>query len=317
MDTKFKKNIVMQNNYICKFGPLQNKTNYTSYKNQYNENYSVGIPLTFCDVFVVKLHPLIIAKEFTNCNLKPVMINLVSEKYTDQNIDTLEGVYDEILNMRTNFHCISKQNNNFPPKDDEVIYTPQVMVIRDELLNVAINNIFTVSFITITSKKNTYEILAYKEKDNGNSNNSDSESESSLETENSENIIDKTKNIKLIFSVNTYINFKNKIELIFQTAHFAGNNVIIFNDFGCIADELPIDDIINIFNSCILNYGHLFKQIVFAIFVRTPNEQLVYDTFLEKIFKPQDVINNDHEEDIEQDKLLANILLQQSKSSKI
>ena len=37
----------------------------------------------------------------------------------------------------------------FPPKNEEVIYTPQVMVIRDELLNVAINNIFTVSFISI------------------------------------------------------------------------------------------------------------------------------------------------------------------------
>ena len=316
MDTKFKKNIVMQNNYICKFGPLQNKTNYTSYKNQYNENYSVGLALTFCDVFVVKLHPLTIAREFTNCNLKPVMINLVSEKYTDQNIETLEGVYDEILNMRTNFHCISKQNNNFPPKNEEVIYTPQVMVIRDELLNVSINNIFTVSFISITSKKSDYEILAYKDDNSDDDNNDDNNEESSIDTENSDNIINKTKNIKLILSVNTYLNFKNKLELIFQTAHFAGNKVIIFNDFGCIADELPVDDIINIFNSCILNYGHLFKQIVFAIYVRTPVEQFVYDTFLDKIFKPQDVINtDDNEEDKKQDELLANILLQQTKNT--
>lgn len=302
MDTKYKKNIIMQNNYICKFGPLQNKTVYTSYRNQFNENYSVGIPLNFCDVFVVKLHPLTIAREFFNCNLKPVLINLVTEKYTDHNIENLEGVYDEILNMRTNFQCISKQNNNFPPKEDEVIYTPQVMVIRDEFLNVAINNIFTVSFITVTSKKSDYSILAYKEKEDEDS---DSSTTSSSNSENSNN-----KNIKLIFSVDTYLIFKNKVELIFQTAHFAGNNVIIFNDYGCIFDELPIDDVINIFNSCIFKYGHLFKQIVFAIFVRTPVEQLIHDQFLEKLFKPQDVINND--EDNKQDELLANILIQQT-----
>jgi hypothetical protein len=302
MDTKFKKNIVMQNNYICKFGPLQNKTNYTSYKNQFNENYSVGVPLNFCDVFVVKLHPLTIAREFVNCNLKPVMVNLINDKYTDHNIENLEGVYDEILNMRTNFQCISRQNNNFPPREEEVIYTPQVMVIRDEMLNIAINNIFTVSFITASLKKSDYEILAYKEND-------DSDSDSSSNTENSEEDI---KNIKLIFSVETYLIFKNKLELIFQTAHFAGNNVIIFNDFGCLIDELPVDDIVDIFNSCILKYGHLFKQIIFAIFVRTPIEQTIHDKFLEGIFKPQDVLNNENEEDKQQDELLANILIQQT-----
>ena len=303
MDTKLKKSIVMQNNYICKFGPLQNKTNYTSYKNLFNEEYSVGTPLSFCDVFVLKIHPLTIAREFVNCKLNPVIVNLVGEKYTEHNIENLEGVYDEILNLRTNFQCISRQNNNFPPKENEVIYTPQVMVIRDELLNVALNSIFTVSFLTVTSKKSDYEILAYKEKSDDESSDSDSES-----TENSED----KDNINTIFSVDTYLNFKNKLELVFQTAHFAGNNVLIFNDFGCIADELPIDDLIDIFNSCILKYGHLFKQIVFAIYVRTPLEQIVHDKFLEKIFKPQDVLNNENEEDKKQDELLANILIQQT-----
>lgn len=301
MDTKFKKNIVMQNNYICKFGPLQNKTNYTSYKNHLNEDYSVGIPLNFTDVFILKMHPLIIARECSNCKLNPVLVNLVNERYTEHNIENLDGVYDEILNMRTNFQCISRQNNNFPPKEGEVIYTPQVMVIRDEMLNVSLNNLFTVSFITAISKKSDYQILAFKEKDN-------SESSSSEKS-------DDDKNIRTIFSVDTYISFKNKVELIFQTAHFAGNNVIIFNDFGCLIDELPVDNVIDIFNSCILKYGHLFKQIIFAIFVRTPIEQALHDKFFERIFKPQDVLNNENEEDKKQDELFANILLQQTSSN--
>lgn len=293
MDTKLKKNIVLQNNYICKFGYLRDKTNYMSFKNYLNEEYCVGTPISFCDVYILKLHPLIIAKEFVNCNLSPVLINIVGEKYTEHNIENLEGVYDEILNLRTNFQCISRQNNNFPPKDNEVIYTPQVMVIRDELLNYT-QNIFKVAFITITSKPETYKILPYRE-----------DIDTDLDSEDSKVAIEK---IKTIMSVDTYMLFKNKIELIFQTAHYAGNNVIIFGDFGCIQDKLPIEDIIDIFNSNIFKYGHLFKEIVFAINVRLPKEQQLYEQFCDKIIKPQNIIIDD-EVDNQNDELLANIII--------
>jgi len=294
MDTKLKKNIVLQNNYICKFGYLQNKTNYISCKNYFNYDYCVGTPISFCDVYVVKLHSLVIAKEFINCNLSPVIVNLVGEKYTEHNIENLEGVYDEILNLRTNFQCISRQNNNFPPKDNEVIYTPQVMVLRDELLNPICNisNIFKVAFITITSRPEIYKILPYRESENIES---DSSSDSKIAIE----------KIKTIMTVETYMIFKHKIELIFQTAHYAGNNVIIFNDFGIIKDKLPTEDIIDIFNICILKYGHLFKEVVFAFNVRLPKEHIIYEQFCDKIIKPQDIII----EDTQNDELLANIII--------
>lgn len=293
MDTKFKKNIVMQNNYICKFGYLQNKTTYTSVKNQLNEEYNVGIPMKFCDVYVLKIHPLIIAQEFVNCNSNPALVNVVNEKYTDTNIENLEGVYDEILNLRTNFQCISRQNNNFPPKENEVIYTPQVLVIRDEQLNYT-QKIFKVSFITITSKQEDYHILQYRE---GN----DSDSENSSEK----------MDLVRVMSAETYLLIKSKLELIFQTAHYAGNQVVIFSDFGCLYDNLPIDDFIDVMNSCILKYGHLFKEIIFAIPVRTPKEQILYEKFMQNMIKPQN-IGEDNEEDKQQDKLLANIILNSS-----
>jgi len=303
MDTKFKKNIVMQNNYICKFGYLQNKSSYTSVKNNYNEEYNVGIPIKFCDVFILKIHPLIIAKEFFNCNLNPAIVNVVNEKYTENNIENLEGVYDEILNLRTNFQCISRQNNNFPPKENEVIYTPQVFVMRDEMLNPT-QNIFKVSFITITSKPEEYHILKYKEKEDK------EESEDSHTSESSSD--KKSKNVNRIFSAETYILFKSKIELILQTAHYAGNQVVIFNDFGCIHDDLPFDDFIDIMNSCILKYGHLFKEIIFAIPVRTQAEQLLYERLMEKLIKPQNIMVEDDENDKEQDQILANIIMNTS-----
>ena len=308
MDTKFKKNIVLQNNYICKAGYLQNKTNYNSYKNNFNNDYNVGIPVKFCDVFILKIHPLTIAKEFHNCNLNPVVVNLVTEKYSEHNIDNLEGVYDELLNLRTNFQCISKQNNNFPPKENEVIYTPQVMVIRDETLNLIQNysNIFKVSFITLLSKPESYKILQYYEsKDN---------SENSEDSDESDTESDKNKEIKNILSAETYLHYKSRIELILQTAHYANNQVIIFNDFGCLTDKIPVDDFVEIFNSCILKYGHLFNQIVFAINVRTPAEQLFYENILNNIIKPQEIIKQDSPEDQEQDKLLANIIIKSSAS---
>jgi hypothetical protein len=296
MDTKLKKSLVLQNNYICKFGYLQNKSSYTSYKNQLNENYNVGLPITFCDVYILKIHPLIIAKQFVNLNMNPVILNLVNEKYTMNNIENLEGVYDEILNLRTNFQCISKQNNNFPPKENEVNYTPQVIVMRDETLNPS-PNIFKVSFITLTCKPESYTILKYLETD------SDSEE---LETENSS----LEQKLKKICSVDTYLNLKSKVELVFQTAHYGGNRVLILNDFGCVHDNIPIDDIIDIMNSCILKYGHLFKEIIFALNSRTHEEIEVYDQMLKNIIKPQDIINkDDNMEDINQDTLLANIIM--------
>ena len=279
MDIKLKKSIIMQNNYVCKFGALQNKTNYTSYKNfyKYKEDYNSGIPIDFCDVYVIKMHPLIIAKEIVNHGLNPAIVNLVSDKYGDSNLDSAEGVYDEILNLRSNYQTISKQNNNFPAKENESFYSPQVMIIRDELLNAA-KNIFNVSFITIT-RVDKYEF-----------------------------ILDKKSEPEKIFTVNTYIKLKLKIELIFQTAHTAKNPVIIFSDFGCLKDDLPVKQLVDIFNSCILDYGHCFKQIIFSLNVRTPQEQIIYNTFLEHILKPQDIINKDLEQDLEQDELLANII---------
>ncbi len=299
MDTKLKKNIVMQNNYICKFGPLQNKSNYTSVKNVYNDDYTVGIPLNFCDVYVLKIHPLIIAKEFCAWNLNPAIINIVNDKYSDNNIENLEGVYDEILNLRTNFQCISRQNNNFPPKENEVIYTPQVIVLRDEQLNPQMN-IYKVSFITINSNIDKLKILEFTEDD-------DNISEISNSSD-----IGKVK-ITRILSVKTYVFLKQKLELIFQTAHFAGNQVLILNDLGIVKDKLPYEDIVELLNSCILKYGHLFKEIVFALNSRTNEEQTFYDYLINKIVIPQNIINkDDDEEDKEQDKILANIIMNSS-----
>ena len=116
--------------------------------------------------------------------------------------------------------------------------------------------------------------------------------------------------ITKILSVKTYIYLKQKIELIFQTAHFAGNQVLILNDLGIVRDKIPYEDIIEILNNSILKYGHLFKEIVFALNSRTNEEQAFYDYIMKNLVIPQNIINkDDEEENKEQDKLLANIIM--------
>lgn len=272
MNSKIKKDIITQNNYICKVGYLQNKTFYNSVRNSYYENYDVGIPIQYCDVYILKAHPLTIAKEFYNCGINSVIVNMITENYSEGDVDKLDGVYDELLYLRTNFQCISKQNNNyFPPKENEVIYTPRVIVMRDEMLNLN-KDIFEVSFITSTLKSPSYKILNYIEE---------------TDISSSENI-DEDK-VKKILSVDTYISVKTKIETILQTAYNANKKVVIFNDLLSILNDIPIDDLIDILNSCILKYAHLFKELVFGLTIKTPQDNVIYDMCFDKIIKPQNI----------------------------
>ena len=262
MDSKIKKNITNQNNYLCKFGHLKNMTNYTTHKNFFNENYDIGdteLYTNFADVFVLKVQTLDIARELKLHKINPVIVNLVNEHFTGGNIDSLEGVYDDDLNLRTNFSIIAKMNNNYPPKKNEVLYTQNVIALRDEKINPYnnVNMCFSVSVITVSTHKKY--------------------------------ILDKTDESKL--ELNEYISLKQKIEAVLQTAHMGNNDAIIFRDFGCLEDGLPINDIIEIYNSCILKYGQFFKNIIFCIPIKTSKDIPVFNYFLKEIIKPQDLIN--------------------------
>lgn len=273
MDSKNRKNITQQNNYICKFGPLKNMTNYECCKNVYNDNYDLGDPElydNFADVYVLKVNTVDISRELVMHNLKPVVINLVNEHFTGGNIDSLEGVYDEDLNLRTNFTIIAKMNNNYPPKKNDVIFTKEVIVLRDDKLNVnQLNNCFKISIITCSTHRK-YNL-------------------------------DKNDESKL--ALDEYINLKQKIETIMQTAHLGGNDAVIFRDFGCLEDGLPINDLVEIYNSTILKYGQLFKNIIFCIPIKTSKDIPIFNYFLKEIIKPQELVN-ENDLDSEQEELI-------------
>lgn len=277
MDVKNKKQYISQNTWLCKFGNLKNLTNYQVAKNTYRESYETDNHLDnggFCNVYVIKSHCLSIAHDLvakSNNKIKPAILNIVSEKFENSGIDNLEGVLDDQLHMKTNFTSVAKMNSCHPPKQNEVIYNPFITVVRDESMNINPQNIFIVSVITITSLKE-YKVL---------------ESEDGP-----------------VMTVESYISTKMKIESVFQTAHLGGHGVLILNDFGCTRDSIPIGDLVDIYNSCILKYGHLFQDIIFAFPIKDTKDIASFAYFLKQIIKPQELCQNEEQEEAQ---LLAEI----------
>jgi hypothetical protein len=90
------------------------------------------------------------------------------------------------------------------------------------------------------------------------------------------------------------------IESVFQTAIAGGHNVLLLTAFGNTEDEVPPEDIVEIYNMCIFKYGHRFKKIIIGIPLWCG--EFLFDLFNKNIVRPQNIVdselnsNNDHEE---------------------
>lgn len=258
-----KKYLMGQNIYLCKYGQLQNLPLYKSVKSYYNSDFDTPTTQSFCDVYVKPIHPLIIAKEFVQKGLNPVILTTVTHEFNGSNIEASEGMNDDILNMRTNFHRTLNNIGLYPIKGAEVVYAPHVTVIRDESFNIVnVPDMFKVGVIA------TAPLHEPVLKDNN-------------------------------FSLNDYYVTKEIIEVIFQTAIVGNHNVLILTDFGCKSDKNPLKDIVEIFNMHILNYGHMFKYIVFAFHINEQTDLMYYTYYSKEIVKPQDLVKPDDDESIQ------------------
>ena len=71
--------------------------------------------------------------------------------------------------------------------------------------------------------------------------------------------------------INNKFSFKDreitykKIESIFKIAILYNYEIIILGALGCGAYRNPVEEVIEIFNECIIKYGHNFKKIIFSI----------------------------------------------------
>lgn len=214
-----------------------------------------------CNVKVMYEHALdcaepyseIGAQSFTKENkLNPAVLNVVSRDFTGDNFESSEEMRDEMMNIRTTFCVNPIKHGIYPVKEQQCVHTPYVNVIRPKnpMQLLPWNKCYRVGFITTSPIHQ-------------------------------EGIIRK-------MTSSDYVKTCTIIENVFQVAIGLGHKVLILTPFGHEEDNNPIDDIIQIYNFCIMKYGHKLHSIIIAIPPYYPKE--LYMKYTQDIIKPNEIV---------------------------
>jgi hypothetical protein len=293
-DTRHKRMFISQNITEAKSGLYQKFQKYETVPFFYVENCDPGKTDSICEVKVVHEHALDVAEtyadrghvNFTKQNkMNPVVLNVVSSEFIATAFESNDDMRDDIINIRTTFCVCPQKNSVFPLKEKQCAYTPLVTVIRPK------NPKMTPAFLPLTMLYRTALISAAPIKQEG--------------------IIKK-------FSSKDFMASLENIECAFQCAVGNDHQVLILTPFGHKEDNNPINDIIKIYNYCIMKYSHKFKNIIIAI---PPHHQKeIFEVYAEKIINPMDLTKliDDKYESIENEKRMKEKLQKKSseKSSK-
>jgi uncharacterized protein (TIGR02452 family) len=183
-----------------------------------------------------------------------LVLNLADENYPGGSVDVGSGAQEEALFRRTNY-CSSLNVELYPIRNDEVIYSPGISVIKTneqtewDLLD--INNLPKISFIACPG-------IAYPE----------------TIIVNDEKKLNKT-DVKIL---------KMKIVTIIQTAIKFNHDTIIFGALGCGAWRNPVKHIAQIFKQILHIYDGCVLNFYFAI-LSTPNKNKIVGEKNVDIFK--------------------------------
>jgi hypothetical protein len=246
-------------------------------RNMYCAGVKTGLINNICKITIINrnhyeiLESLIEEKGINTFNKPRIcLIETIGDQFINNSSDSLEGMKDMTFMIRSNFAGIHGDNNQRKELQElECIYYPTVTNIRNiDLSPCDDTNVFFFSLIlTIPLSESDYTMARIK---NG------------------------TMLIKKDFILSL-----QKLETIFQTAIVKNHNILIFSQYGlsdsddgdggdCDSDGIPLNDVIKMFNICILKYGHKFDHIILSI---PPN----YDKnkkFDELIIKPQEITNH-------------------------
>lgn len=267
---KTKQYLINQNISQSKFGKYAQCITGPCIKNQYNSTFNIGQIDSICEVDVLNFHVIDIVEDYCshgfNAGLKdnwinPVALCTVGHEFIASNFTKAENIRDEYYVLRTNLNIITRNNNPFPIKHSECTYNRFVTVIRNEKLEPIqdMNNIYRFGLI-IASPIYKPTLL------------SDSE-----------------------MSSTDFLQTLATIESVFQTAIAGGHNVLLLTPFGNTEDEVPPEDIVEIYNMCIFKYGHRFKKIIIGVPLWCG--EFLFDLFNKNIIRPQDIV----EQEINQD----------------
>jgi uncharacterized protein (TIGR02452 family) len=149
---------------------------------------------------------------------------------------------EEELFRRTNYF-MTLDNSFHPIKNDEIIYTEEISIVKDEKYKVIKKSALSCAFIASAALKNPTLVNGkYTEKD--------------------------------------YEIMCNKIDDIFRLAYLNNHNILVLGALGCGAYNNPNDQVADIFKIYLEKYDKCFKKIIFAVYsIHNDN----FDVFCNKL----------------------------------
>lgn len=158
-----------------------------------------------------------------------LVLNLASYKNHGGGVKFGSMAQEEEISRKTDY-MKHQCDGLYPMSFDEMIFTSNIKVIKDEKYNkLKLSQIKEFDMLAVAAIKNPQVI--------------------------NNKLLTHHRNI-------TY----NKIEGIFKFAIMHNYEVLILGALGCGAYHNPPEEIINIYNECIIKYGNNFKKIIFSIY---------------------------------------------------
>ena len=254
--------LIRENNYASRFGTYKHIGTPRGERNIYCNNVYTGQINNICTVNVINtshyelLENLVEEKGIFN-KFKILLVQTIGDKFMNSSTDSLDGLRDMQFMLRTNFPGIHSSDQRKEIAELECVYYPTITNIRNPDFTPCDNTqIFEFSMIlAIPLSEHT--------------------------------LINNDK----MLSKKDFILSLQKLETIFQSAIVKRHDKLIFCPYGIDEiDGIPPDDIIKLFNSCILKYGHKFSNIILSIPPQYGKN--TFEKFDTNIIKPQELTND-------------------------
>lgn len=182
---------------------------------------------------------------------KILVLNLASDSQPGGGVKNGAMAQEEELFRRTNYF-MSLTEEFYPLKKTNVIYTPNVHVVKDNNYK-DLEKTFTVSMIAAAAirRPDLTKINTYKDAD--------------------------------------YVIMLKTIENIFQTAYTLGYTTLVLGALGCGAYANPPLEVIKIYNNCLKKYAKYFMNITFAVLSKGTDN---FDLFDKHILRNKDLFSD-------------------------
>lgn len=246
INKNIKINVINQNIYHSKFGVYKHLPIYKPIKIT-PEQCKIDIPELnkIPQVYIINKHPLNVIEGLGHLDTPPCVLHVFNRSFDGTGLQFCNGLKDHTLLLRTNLNVVLSNSNLFPFENTESIYVKSVSIIRGKNLNGLKDNEL-LNFSLILSAP-----------------------------------IYKKNNISDPVSSDNFIKTISIIDTIFKIAILQHHTVLILTTFGDDDDDKnSSDDLISIYNACILKYGHMFSSIIIAI---PEYDNLVYNFYSDKI----------------------------------